>query len=291
MVNPLPLGREPRPHLALLGASLIWGLSYLGTKIALQDMGPFELATVRVLLAAAFYAPVFVASRRVISVREGLVLGLLGIVLYYVGFNVGLQTARVTDAGVIQASIPAVSALIAIPMLREKPGMLVWAGIGLSFLGVVLLVGGTGAAGEGSLTGDLLIVWSVLIWGLYSVYVRKLAGRSSPAAITAATMVWGGLVLIPLGLAELAFVQPRITLEGAVATLFLAVFAGALAYWLWSYGLARVEAARGTAYLNLLPLVAAGSGALLLGERIGPIEVAGGVLIVGGVTLAARSRV
>ncbi len=291
MVNPLPRRAGLRPHLALLGASLIWGLSYLGTKVALQDMGPFELATVRVLLAAAFYAPVFVASRRAISVREGLALGLLGIVLYYVGFNVGLQTARVTDAGVIQASIPAVSALIAIPMLRERPGILVWAGIGLSFLGVVLLVGGTGAAGEGSLTGDLLIVWSVLIWGLYSVYVRKLGSVASPTLITAATLVWGGLLLIPLGLGELAFVQPKFTLEGALATLFLAVFAGALAYWLWSYGLARVEAARGTAYLNLLPLVAAVSGVLLVGERIGAIEVGGGVLIVGGVTLAARSRV
>jgi drug/metabolite transporter (DMT)-like permease len=279
-----------RPHLALLGASLIWGLSYLGTKIALQDMGPFQLATVRVLLAASFYLPVFVAGRSSLSRRQGLALGLLGIVLYYLGFNVGLQTARVTDAGVIQASIPAVSALIAIPLLGERPGVLVWTGISLSFLGVVLLVGGTGAAGEGSLVGDLLILWSVLIWGLYSVYVRRLGSQASPTTITAATLVWGGALLVPLGVGELAVASPRLTVEGAAATLFLAIFAGALAYWLWSYGLARVEAARGTAYLNLLPLVAAISGVLLLGERVGPIEVAGGILIVGGVTLAARTR-
>lgn len=279
-----------RPHLALLGASLIWGLSYFGTKIALQDMGPFQLATIRVLLAAALFVPAFVAGRRALSLRQGLALGLLGIALYYLGFNVGLQTARVTDAGVIQATIPAVSALIAIPMLGERPGKLVWAGIGLSFLGVVLLVGGTGVTGEGSLPGDLLIMWSVVIWGLYSVYVRRLGGQASPATITAVTMVWGGLLLIPLGAAELVFVKPTFTIEGALATLFLAIFAGALAYWLWSYGLARVEAARGTVYLNLLPLVAGISGALLLGEHVGLVEVAGGLLIVGGVTLAARAR-
>lgn len=277
-------------HLALLGASLIWGLSYLGTKIALQDMGPFQMATVRVLLAAVFYVPVFIATRGTLSLGQGLILGLLGVVLYYLGFNVGLQYARVTDAGVIQASIPAVSALLAIPMLGERPGVPVWAGIALSFVGVVVLVGGTGFAGEGSLIGDLLIVWSVLIWGLYSVYVRRLGTQAGPGAITAATLVWGGLLCVPLGVAELAFVTPRLTPSGVGATLALAIFAGALAYWLWSYGLARVEAARATTYLNLLPLVAAVSGALLLGERVGPIEIAGGLLIVGGVTLAARAH-
>jgi len=277
-------------HLALLGASLIWGLSYLGTKIALQDMGPFQMATVRVLLAAVFYVPVFIATRGTLSLGQGLILGLLGVVLYYLGFNVGLQYARVTDAGVIPASMPAVSALLAIPMLGERPRVPVWAGIALSFVGVVVLVGGTGFAGEGSLIGDLLIVWSVLIWGLYSVYVRRLGTQAGPGAITAATLVWGGLLCVPLGVAELAFVTPRLTPSGVGATLALAVFAGALAYWLWSYGLARVEAARATTYLNLLPLVAAVSGALLLGERVGPIEIAGGLLIVGGVTLAARAH-
>jgi drug/metabolite transporter (DMT)-like permease len=136
----------------------------------------------------------------------------------------------------------------------------------------------------------LLIVWSVLVWGLYSVYVRRLGSAASPGTITAATMVWGGLFLVPLGAAELAFVTPVFTLDGAAATLFLALFAGAIAYWLWSFGLARVEAARGTAYLNLLPLVAAVSGALVLGERIGPTEIAGAVMIVGGVMVAARAR-
>ena len=131
---------------------------------------------------------------------------------------------------------------------------------------------------------------SVLVWGLYSVYVRRLGGAAGPGTITAATMVWGGLFLIPLGAAELAFVTPVFTLVGAAATLFLAIFAGAIAYWLWSFGLARLEAARGTAYLNLLPLVAAVSGAVVLGERIGPTEIIGSLMIVAGVTLAARSR-
>src|SRR5439155_26115136 len=67
-------------HLALFGASFIWGLSYLGTKIALDGMGPFQMAALRVLIAAAFYVPIFVASRRSLSARQGVALGLLGVV-------------------------------------------------------------------------------------------------------------------------------------------------------------------------------------------------------------------
>jgi O-acetylserine/cysteine efflux transporter len=69
---------------------------------------------------------------------------------------------------------------------------------------------------------------------------------------------------------------------------FLAIFAGAVGYWLWSYGLARVPAAQATTYLNLLPVVAAASGALVLGERIGVTELLAGVVIVAGVLLATR---
>jgi len=121
------------------------------------------------------------------------------------------------------------------------------------------------------------------------LYVRKLGGTATPVTITAATLVWGAALFVPLAVGEVAFVAPRPTPAALTAIVFLAVFAGAVAYWLWSYGLARVEAARATNYLNLLPLVAVLSGTLVLGERVGPIEVAGGLLIVGGVTLAARS--
>jgi drug/metabolite transporter (DMT)-like permease len=277
-----------RAHLALLAAASIWGLSYLATKVALRDLGPFELAAVRVLLAATLFLPAFLVGRRSLERWDGPILGLLGVVLYYGAFNVGLRDARATDAGVIQASIPAVSALLAVPLLGERAGWRVWLGIALSSVGVVLVLG-TGVAGEGSLTGDAWILVSVLVWSLYTIYLRRLAPRARDALVTAATLVWGGVLLVPLGLAELAVVPPKPTLEGAAAVLYLAVFAGALGYWLWSYGVARIQAGRASVYLNLLPLVAALSGVLFLGERLGAGEIAGGTLIVGGVLMTSRA--
>jgi drug/metabolite transporter (DMT)-like permease len=173
-------------------------------------------------------------------------------------------------------------------MLGEQSRPLIWVGIVLSFVGVVVLVTGTSTAGEGSLVGNLWMVVSTIVWALYSVYARRLARGAGDRVITAATLVWGGVMLVPFGVIELAFVTPHITLEGAIAIVFLALFAGALGFWLWSYGLARLEAARASIYLNLLPLVAAISGALVLGERLGPVEILGGLLIVGGVALAAQ---
>lgn len=278
-----------RAHLALLTVTLIWGLAYLVTAIQLRDMGPFQAAAARVVISAALLAPAIARlPRSGLGLRPGVVLGVLGVVAYYAGFNVGLQTARVTDAGVIQATIPAVTALLAVPLLGERPRWQVWAGIGLSFAGVVVLVTGTSVGGEGSIVGDLWIVFSVLVWSLYSVYARKLGARVSAMTITAATIGWGALLLLPFAVVELSTVTPRVTIEGAAATIYLAVFAGAVGYWLWSYGLARVAAAQAATFLNLLPVVAAASGALVLGERLGTIEVVAGVVIVAGVLLATR---
>lgn len=251
-------------------------------------MGPFELAAIRTALAAVFFVPALLRARGTIGVRDGLVLGGLGITLYYAGFNVGLQDARATDAGVIQAAIPAATALVAIPLLGERGALWSWLGIALSTLGVVLLVAGTSASGTGSLTGNLWIVVSVVVWALYSVIARRISRRAGGTAITAATLVYGALLCLPLAALELATVVPRVTPEGVAAVLFLAAFASAAGYWLWAYGLARVEAGRASAYLNLLPLVAAVSGALILGERIGLVELAAGGIIVSGVALAGR---
>lgn len=268
---------------------MIWGLSYLFTKVQLEDMGPFQAAAFRVLISAALVAPAIAKlPRSGIGLGAGIALGVLGIVAYYAGFNVGLQSARATDAGVIQATIPAVTAVVAIWMLRERPRWQVWAGIALSFAGVVALVSATSAAGEGSVTGDLWIVFSVLVWSVYSVYARRLGSRASATAITAATLGWGALLLLPFGAIEMAAATPRLTFDGVAATVYLAVFAGAVGYWLWSYGLARVPAAQATVYLNLLPVVAAASGALVLGERVGVTELLAGVVIVVGVVLATR---
>lgn len=277
-----------KAHLALFTVSCIWGLTYLGTKIALRDLGPFELAALRTSIAAVLFAPALWRSRAQIRIGDGLLLGALGVAFYYAAFNVAMGTARATDAGVIQAAIPAASALLAIPLLGERGTLRSWLGIMLSTAGVVVLVAGTRAVGEGSLIGDLWIVLTVIDWALYNIAVRRISRRASDTAITAAALVYGAALVLPLGVLELAQGLPTLTAEGALAVLFLAFFASALGYWLWSYGLARVDAGRASTYLNLLPLVAVVSGALVLGERIGAVELAGGALIVAGVALAGR---
>lgn len=277
-----------RAHAALLVVTGIWGLSYLATKIALRDFGPFELAAIRTTIAATLFLPALIRTRAQIRTVDGLVLGALGVALYYAAFNIGLATARATDAGVIQAAIPAASALFAIPLLGERGTLRSWLGIVLSTVGVVVLVAGTRAFGEGSLIGDLWIVLTVIDWALYNIAVRRISRRASDTAITAAALVYGAALVLPLGALELAQGLPTITTEGVLAVLFLAFFASALGYWLWSYGLSRLEAGRASTYLNLLPLVAVISGALVLGERVGPIELAGGALILSGVALAGK---
>ena len=268
----------------------MWGLSYLATKTALLDMGPFELAAARMSLAAVLFLPMFLRRRAALTRREQILLGLLGVTLYSVLFNLGLVEGRATDAGFIQASTPAVTALLAIPFLRERARPITWLGIGVSTAGVMALVLGTTARGTGSAKGDLFIVGSVLAWSIYSIYARRLSRRIEHVAITSTTLVVGTLLLVPPTFIELSVVTPRLTPPTIVAILYSGLMAVALGYLLWSYGLARVPAAVATVYLNLLPVIAAASGAIALGERLGTNEVVAGIVIITGVVLATLSE-
>lgn len=208
--------------------------------------------------------------------------------LYFGLFNTGLRDARASDAGIIQAAIPAASALLAIPLLGERGTVAGWVGIALSTVGVVVLVGAGGTGGEGSLVGNLWLVATVIDWALYNIAVRRIARRAGDTAVTAAALVYGAALTVPLAMLETRANIPILSMDGAIAVLFLGLFCSALGYWLWSYGLARLEAGIASAYLNLLPLVAVLSGAAILGERVGLVEAIGGGLILGGVALAGR---
>lgn len=134
--------------------------------------------------------------------------------------------------------------------------------------------------------GDLWVALSVLDWGVYSTYLRRLGQRYDEKAIAGATLIWGMILLLPLGLIEFTAGRPTPSAATLWAVAYLGVVAGAVGYRLWTYGLAHVQAARAASYLNLLPLVSVVSGALVLDETLGWVEVIAAGLIVTGVTLA-----
>lgn len=278
--------------LALLCAMVLWGSTFIVTKILLQEAGPFFVTVGRFLIGLVVLLPLATRQgfRFRLALRPGFLLfGLTGVALYFGLQNLGLLFTSAGSAAFIQAGIPAAAAVFAYLFLKEHIPRRRLYGISLSVLGV-LLVSGTTPTGSGALymLGNLLIVGSVLAYGAYATQGKTLRTVDShPAAVvTAASFAAGLLFLSPFLAGELLLVGlPELSLRGWLILLYLGIGASALTLFLWNFALKYVEASAAAVYINLIPVIGL-LFALAFGESASPAQIMGGTLAIVGVLLS-----
>ncbi|MEW5932612.1 MAG: DMT family transporter [Bacillota bacterium] len=299
-------GERRKCLLALLGAVLIWGSTFVATKDALHAFPPLTLAALRFALALVLIWPLYARSRHrspALPLGVAVLLGFFGVFLYFALQNWALLYCRAGTASLILASIPALTALGSRFFLSERIGPLRVTGILASMAGVAVLVrceNSTPAAGlSGANTtlagvavnpGGLLLIGAALAWAVYTVLGRRLSPSHHPILITFQTTLWGLVFLLPFALAEQQPHYLSVGRESWIVLLYLGAVASALPIFLWNYALKTFPASEAGIYLNLVPVVATTMGALLLGERFSLTEVLAGLLVIAGVVLAQRPK-
>lgn len=281
--------------LLLVIVMLVWGASVPVSKAAVAEVPPMLLAWLRFVIAAVLLWPAYRARRRAgaeaVGAKVAFGLGLTGIALYYLGYNVGLLYTSASHAALIQSATPAVTLVLAAAWLRERfaPGAI--AGVVLSIAGVLLIVSGrtAGAHAPDPLLGNLLIVGAVGAWSVYTILAKRSA-HLDPLVVTVATSLAGVVLLTPAIIVEFALgARPAMTTTGVAAVIYLGVVASALGYAMYGAALRTLGAAQAAVYINLLPVVAVASAALMLGERIDARTLAGGAAVLLGVALATMT--
>lgn len=281
--------------LAALGAVVIWGLTFAPSKVALAEMGPFTLASLRFLLALAVVGAVALPQVRQVSFRRLpwstlALLGLTGIALFFGFQNLSLARTSATDAGLIAGAVPAITAALSAIVLRERVSPIRVAGIATSILGVAAVVLASGASGEpGSLAGNLLMLGAALSWGVYTLVNKSVGGKLPEVLLLAITMAFGSLFLLPLTVAEIASGGfGPVSTAGWFSVVFLGLAGSGASFFCWNAALRRMDASEAAIYINLVPVITVVSAALMLGERIVSAQLLGGALVVLGVYLAGK---
>lgn len=232
------------------------------------------------------------------SQTRGLVFleSLLGNFLFSICMLYGVSMTSATAAGVILAAIPAAVAVMSWAFLRERIVPRVWAGVACAVIGIALLtltkqeqsthispeLGGN-IANDRAWLGNLLLFGAVLCEAAYAVIGKKLTGALGPKRIAALINLWGFALMTPFGL--------YIALDfdfGAVAggtwwlLIFYALAASVWTVWLWMTGLKSVPSAQAGVFTVMLPLSAALTGVLVLGERLSDLQaLAFGIALLG----------
>ncbi len=278
----------------LLLTVVVWGWTFVATKVALGVLDPVEVMALRFAVGLPVLA-LLLAARRARPVwpwqGRGVAAGAVIITAHFLIQITGIRYTSAVNTGWIIAVTPLVLAVLARVLLGERLARVAWLGVAVASAGIVLLVsrGRLGSLSWLRSAGDWLVLASAHTWALYTVVVRDAARRLDPLALTFAvllppTVLSCGWVAVHGGVARFAHLPPRVWL----ALAFLGVLGTAMAHWFWQVGVARVGAAGAGVFLYLEPLATTALAVPLLGERFGAAALAGGAMVLGGVWLTQR---
>lgn len=295
----MPRLSQTRAYIALLLIAALWGTFPATAKLALDDLPPPFLTAVRALVASSFLVILLLRSGAEAirppapeTVRAFFVLGVCGVVLSMHIAYWGIATTTAANAAILQAASPVLIALGARLYLGERLRRLQQAGVAVSMLGVLLVVtqGRLAELAPSELRlGDFLTLLGLVAWTVYTVYGKRLIATVPPALATTGGYVCGTLVLIPIAIAATPFLpRPRLASPVAWAVLLYHAILGAVAHLWWYAAVERVGPSRAAIFMNVTPLVGMALAVLLLGEPIGPWQVAGVALVLTGVGLTTR---
>jgi drug/metabolite transporter (DMT)-like permease len=297
MINAVYARPEEHPlsaHAALLAMSVIWGVNFAVSKVSLEHLTPLAFNALRFPMAALL---LYIVLRRNGPVRlptraelpRVLVLGLFGNMLYQMCFIFGLNRTTASNASLLLAVTPVVTALLTAALGQERIRPRAWFGVIATLFGVTLIVLGAARSdqGSGTLMGNLLMIGAILMWAFYTVGSRPFVDRHGPLPVTAWTLWIGTAGIFVAGIPSLLRVD-----FGAVGVLTWACigYAGILsigvAYMFYYFGVSRLGNTRTGAYSNLVPVFALLAAWLWLGEVPKLFQLIGAAVIIGGVSVA-----
>lgn len=260
-------------HLALLFTVLVWGTTFVSTKILLVDLSPVEILFYRFLLGAGALTVAYPHLRHGGTRREEVLLalaGLAGITLYYLFENIALVYSTAANVSVIIVTAPLCTGLLAHLILKEelKPSF-IW-GFLLAAAGIVLIEIDNLAA-EIHPIGDALAIGASFIWGIYSVLIRQVSSCGRPiTAVTQRVFYYGILFMLPIAYFSGAPFDLAVITDTKIASnlLFLGLGASALCFATWNFGVQRLGALTSGIYLYWIPILSIILAATVLGETL-----------------------
>lgn len=271
-----------------------WGISFVSTKAVLDKLDPYTLLVLRFGIGALFLLVLLVLKRYPLNIPlkyipHLIVLGILGVFIHQVIQATALLTINASAAGWIISFSPVFTVILSVFFLHEKMTLLKASGIIVAIIGVLLV---TTSSNQHSLQlpvniGYLLMILSTLNWAIYSVLLKKLDIQLPSLVVTFYMCLIGFTLTTPFLVRNKGWeIMPFLTSVEWAHLLFLGVFVSGVAYWYWAKALEVLEASQVSLFLYLEPVATLITAVLLLREKIIPVSILGGVIIIVGVIVA-----
>jgi len=280
------------PHAALSTTVIFWGLSFASTKVILNSgLPPLTLAFIRFMLASVLLFPALKLLKSETKISKSnliplMLSGFLGVTVYFFFENKGIRLTTASNAALIIAAIPVFTILAEYILYRQSVKLYKIFGVLISIAGVYLLIGNPGGDNNGTqkFVGNLLMLGACLSWVAYIQFSKKLNKSFSGLSLTTFQSFFGTIFLFPLAIIEhRSWIM--VGWDVGLNIFYLGIFCSATCYFLYLYALARLDSLVVSSYINIIPVVGALGGVVLLGEKLTSVQIIGGTIVILGVII------
>jgi drug/metabolite transporter (DMT)-like permease len=283
-------------YLAAIISSILFGLSFLFSKIALAVASPLALVAFRFLLAffvmsALIVFKIFKINYKNKPIKELILLCLAEPVVYFIFETYGIRETSSSIAGLMLSIIPIAVTILGVYFLKEIPTIKRIMFIVISVSGVAI-IGVMSASNNGatSLRGILLLLGAVSCAGLFTIISRKASKHFTPFEITYFMMGCGALFFNIIGILNLiirgeitTYFEPLKNSEFLISVLYLGILSSVVAYLLINYTLSKIDASNTSVFANISTIVSVVAGVVILKEAFHFYDFIGSALILIGV--------
>ena len=283
------------PHLAILGANLIYGVNYSIAKDVMPAyIQPFGFIFYRVLGALMLFAMIASFYKERIAKKDMLLLavcGFFGVGLNQLSFFYGLNLTNPINAGIIMVSNPIMVLLASAFILKTRVTYLKIAGLILGISGalIILLFKKGFSFGSDTIIGDSFILLNSASYAVYLVLVKPLMSKYKPITVVTWVFGFGFLFVMPFGFSEISEIDWS-SFSGEIWWKFGFVIVATtfLTYLFNIYGLQRLNPSVVSTYIYLQPLIAAFYAISLGKDSFTWIKFIAAILIFSGVYLVSK---
>lgn len=282
-------------YLVLTLQMLVASGTHIVAKAVTGTVDAVTLTFLRSVISTSGLLLITLARRRTLRVERAdlpklLWIGILGLPLNQFLYLYGIQYTTAANGALLYATTPVFVLLLSYYVLKERMSARKSIGVGLAFLGVVIVIFERGIDFSSHYTfGNIVILIAVVAWALFSIQGKPMILKYGALLTTTLAMSFGTLVFLPFGLLSAASF-PFSELQAAhwYGIFYLGVGTSIVGYFLWYYALGRIDASKVAVFANGQPVMATVLALIFLEYTMTGAFVVGGIVAIAGVVLTQR---
>lgn len=284
-------------HLAALLTIIIWGTTFISTKILLVDFQPVEILFFRFVMGFLVLLMIAPKPLTCVSFKQEITFmaaGLCGICLYYLLENIALTYTMASNVGVIISIAPFFTAILTHLFVKSEQKLHInfFIGFAAAMLGIIL-ISFNGSKLELNPMGDILAVAASLVWACYSILTQKISSFGYSVILTTRrTFFYGILFMIPaIFLFDFDMDLSRFTnMTYLLNIIYLGLGASSICFVTWNFAVKILGAVNTSIYIYLVPVITVVTSVLILRESVTWISLVGTVLAIAGLFISGYRK-